>query len=144
MVLGLAIALCVAPNAFALAGTANIDTSGTCSMTSFIPGRDGQSYYPQADVGCSRSVASIEVQVCGAVYNADGQWYAVNGSCYPGGSSYGNGHYADFYNTNGVPLVGKWDLGVCGHVYRTQSIGGDSTDGYDLYGLPISSGETQC
>jgi hypothetical protein len=137
------VALITVDLAFATAGTANIDTSGTCSMTAFIPAVDGQSYYPQADIGCSRVVDSIEMQVCGAVHNSNGLWYNVNGSCYPNGSSYGN-EFADFYNVSGVGVKGKWDKGVCGHEYRTNAIGGDSSDGYDFYGTPFSSGETQC
>ena len=116
----------------------SLDPYGYCYLHSYVPNTSGSQYQPQGQITCqSYPSSSVYLQVCGDVYNANGNWYQTSG-CFPNDS----GPYF-FSNTTNTNYQGYYLNGVCGHTYRTLSHGSDNSTGYITYDY-ASSGENQC
>ena len=115
-----------------------LDEFSDCFLHAYQPSVDGSSYFPSGRVICSGTYG-IYLQVCANVKNGS-TWYVVTNSCVPSDTT-----EAYFYGSD-TGDYGKWESGVCGHIYRTGDGGSDSGDprwpnyfvGYQ------SSQETQC
>ncbi len=112
-VVGLALAAAPAASAY-------VRINSRCILRAFEPFWGGGSdYFVSGEVDCSGyGAVESKLEVCSQVYNADGKWYTVSGSC---------------VTTPWEFIAGNWEgnyvKGVNGHTYRTWDKGWLASDG---------------
>lgn len=114
---------------------------GNCNVNAYYPSLDGSSYRVQGAIYCNSST-TMYLQVCAEVQNGN-TWYWITNSCVPAdplGKSF-EAFYGTSTPTN--PYYGKWEQGVCGHVYASVAAGSDQAN-YPNHVFDYSRPEQQC
>jgi hypothetical protein len=100
--------------ALALASTASATTTQFSGLNCSATAEIGASNYAGVSCGGSQYNLYKAVTACGQVYNANGNWYTISGSCQSSGVSTAN-------PTTAVPLFAMYS----GHTYRIAASPGE-------------------